>query len=131
MLACCNPASGRARIEFSIWTIAGPGRLGVAVGVAAGPALAPHPARTSASPHASVDRCRFQVRIGSLSIRRSDSVARAILWYVPSDAHARNAAEPDSGRALFAQPHDGLARPLARAHRWRRLSLWRRDCATP
>src|ERR1700736_1481787 len=123
MLACCNPASGRARIEFSIWTIAGPGRLGVGVGVAAGPAVSPHPARVRASPPASVDRCRFQLRIGSLSIRKSDSVARAILWYVPSDASARDAPEPDSGRAFAAQPDHGLAGPLALAHRARRAPL--------
>ena len=79
MSACCKPASGRARIEFSIWTIAGPGRLGVGVGVT-GPAVVPHPARTSASPHASLDSRRFQLRIGSFSIRKGDSVACGIAW---------------------------------------------------
>src|ERR1700736_2100586 len=33
-LACCRPERGRARGEFSIWTIAGPRRVGVGVGVA-------------------------------------------------------------------------------------------------
>src|SRR5437764_15359620 len=57
--ACCRPACGRARIEFSICTIAGPGRAGVGVGVA-GSAVVPHPARAaSAALMASTASSRF------------------------------------------------------------------------
>src|SRR5438876_9519858 len=57
--ACCRPACGRARIEFSICTIAGPGRAGVGVGVA-GSAAVPHPARAaSAALMASTASSRF------------------------------------------------------------------------
>src|SRR6266480_1645261 len=106
-LACCNPASGRARIEFSICTMAGPGRPGVGVGVV-GPALDPQAASSSASPQASVDPSRLRFLKDGTSIRKSDSVARGILWYVHSDVAARNAPDADSGRALPSQPRHGL-----------------------
>src|SRR6202011_5327361 len=111
-LACCTPASGRARIEFSICTMAGPGRLGVGVGVA-GAVLEPQAASRSARPPASVDPSRFKLRMGAISIRKRDSVAHAILWYVQGDVAARNAPDADPGRAFAAQPRDGLACPLA------------------
>src|SRR6266853_6332297 len=121
MSARCSPAWGRARIEFSICTMAGPGRPGVAVGVARGAAVALHAAsRLRARPLTSTERRPFSLFIGSLSIRKGDSVARVTVWYVPSDAPARDAPESDSGRALAAQPHDGLAGPVASADgRWR------------
>src|SRR6266566_6886953 len=115
MLACCSPANGRARIEFSICTMAGPGRPGVGVGVV-GPALDPQAASSSASPQTSVDPSRLRFLKDCTSIRKSDSVARGILWYVHSDVAARNAPDADPGRAVAAQSSYGMARPLARSH---------------
>jgi len=59
--------------------MAGPGRLGVGVGVA-GPALDPHAASSSARPQTSVDPRRFNLLKEAISIRKRDSVAHAILW---------------------------------------------------
>src|SRR6266550_2553395 len=115
MLACCSPASGRARIEFSICTMAGPGRPGVGVGVV-GPALDPQAASTSASPQASVEPSQLRFLKDGTSIRKGDSVARGILWYVHNDVAPRNAPDADPGRALAAQSSYGMARPLARSH---------------
>src|SRR2546428_2401361 len=129
MLACCSPESGRARIEFSICTMAGPGRPGVGVGVV-GPALVPQAARSSATPQASVDTRWLRFLTDGTSIRKRDSVARPILWYVQSDVAARNAPDADPGRAFAAQSSDGLARSLARPHHRRHLPLDRRRGAT-
>src|SRR6202158_6599006 len=100
-------------MEFSTCTIAGPRRLGVGVGVSVGAALGPHPAsRIKARPKTRTEKL-FVFFIGSLSIRKGDSVARVIVWYVPSDASTRNAPESDPGRALPPPPHDGLAGRIA------------------
>jgi hypothetical protein len=59
--------------------MAGPERPGVGVGVD-GPALVPQPASSIASPQASVDPSRLKLLNDGISIRKRDSVARAILW---------------------------------------------------
>src|SRR5947207_4197770 len=107
--------------------MAGPGRPGVGVGVV-GPALVPHAASSSARPQASVDPSRLTFLKDGISIRKSDSVARDILWYVHSDVAARNAPDADPGRAFAAQSSHGMARPLARSHHRRHLPVdrWRR-----
>src|SRR5438132_14238743 len=115
MLACCSPASGRARIEFSICTMAGPGRPGVGVGVV-GPALDQQAASSSASPQASVDPSRLRFLKDGTSIRKGDSVAHGILWYVHSDVAARNAPDADPGRALPSQSSHGMVGPLPGAY---------------
>src|SRR2546430_17603683 len=122
MLACCSPASGRARIEFSICTMAGPGRPGVGVGVV-GPALDPQAASSSASPQASVDPSRLRFLKDGTSIRKGDSVAHGILWYVHSDVAARNAPDADPGRALPSQPSHGMVGPFPGAYGRRGLPL--------
>src|SRR3989475_4630908 len=107
--------------------MAGPGRPGVGAGVATGAAVVPQAAsRLKARLLASTEKRRFRFFIGSMSIRKGDSVAPLIVWYVPSDAAARNAPEPDTGRALAAQPHDGLAGAVAGPDRRRSLRLLRR-----
>src|SRR5467141_3548573 len=114
MLACCTPDRGRARIEFSICTMAGPRRLGVGVGVATGAAFGPQAgSKLSARPQVSAEKRRVRLLIGRPSIRKGDSVARVFVWYVRRDAAARNAPESDAGRAFPAQPHDGLAGAIA------------------
>src|SRR6202035_5205879 len=104
--------------------MAGPGRLGVGVGVATGFALGLHAARRlNAMPHASRETRPSRLFIGSTSIRKGDSLPRVILWYVPRDAAARDAPESDPGRALTAQPDNGLASPIAGADSGRCLPL--------
>src|ERR1700682_2197528 len=104
--------------------MAGPGRLGVGVGVASGLALGLHAGRRlNARPQASRETRPFRFFIGSPSIRKGDSVPRVILWYVPRHAAARDAPESDAGRALAAQPDNGLAGPVLGANGWRCLPL--------
>src|ERR1700730_15643423 len=98
-LACCTRASGRARIEFSICTMAGPGRLGVGVGVA-GAVLEPQAASSSPRPPASVDPSRFNLRMGAISMRNGDGGAHARRGDVKGDVAARNAQDADPGRAF-------------------------------
>src|SRR5438067_9298913 len=129
MLACCSPANGRARIEFSICTMAGPGRPGVGVGVV-GPALDPQAANSSASPQASVDPSRLRFLKDCTIIRKGDSVARGILWYVHSDVAARNAPDADPGRAVASQPSHGMVGPFPGAYHRRHLPVDRGRGAT-
>src|SRR6266852_8091854 len=106
--------------------MAGPGRPGVGVGVASGAAVALHAAsRLSTRPLTRTERRPFSLFIGSLSIRKGDSVARLTVWYVPSDAPARDAPESDPGRAVAAESHHGLACPIASADRGWRVRLLR------
>src|ERR1700686_1092083 len=96
--------------------MAGPGRLGVGGGVATGLALGLHAASMlNARPQASRETRPFTFFIGSPSIRKGDSVPRVILWYVPRDAAARDDPESDAGRALTAQPDNGLVSSIAGA----------------
>src|SRR3984893_12208486 len=104
--------------------MAGPGRLGGGGGVATGVALGLHAAiRLTVRPHASRETRPSRFFIGSTSIRKGDSVPRVILWYVPRDAAARDAPESDAGRALTAQPDNGLASTIAGADCGRCLPL--------